>query len=224
MQAAIDEIKVTLPAARVEALQLDLCNFASIKAAAEKFISAESELHILLNNAGVASAPYSLTVDGYDVQWSVRLSFFFFFLVFVISPVQVANVRTRFKANYMGHHLFTKLLLPTILRTATTSEDQVRIINLSSEIHSMAPKSGILFDNINQPASGYMYVTRSLHNSLAQLLMTIARATAMQNLRTSYTPRRSQSATAAGKQTSLSQRCTRESFRREFPPHPPAPH
>lgn len=79
MQAAIDEIKVTHPAARVEALQLDLCNFASVKAAAEKFISAESELHILLNNAGVASAPYSLTVDGYDVQWSVRYFFLFSF-------------------------------------------------------------------------------------------------------------------------------------------------
>lgn len=76
VQATIDEIKITLPHANVHALQLDLCDFASIKAAAEKFQSIEPELHILLNNAGVATLPYSLTVDGYDAQWSVSMSLF----------------------------------------------------------------------------------------------------------------------------------------------------
>lgn len=69
--AAISEIKKTLPDATVEALQLDLSSFASVKAAAETFQSAESELHILINNAGAVGLPPSLTADGYDVQWSV---------------------------------------------------------------------------------------------------------------------------------------------------------
>lgn len=70
--ATIVEIKTTLPNANVEALQLDLSSFASVKAAAETFQSTESELHILINNAGTAVLPFSLTTDGYDVQWSVR--------------------------------------------------------------------------------------------------------------------------------------------------------
>lgn len=93
----------------------------------------------------------------------------------------------------MGHHLFTKLLMPTILNTAGTSEDKVRIINLSSDLHSMAPKGGILFDNINQPDAGLMFVasllcslfldwiadwhsTRYGHAKLANLLHTKALA------------------------------------------------
>lgn len=70
--ATIIEIKTTLPSANVEALQLDLSSFASVKAAAETFQSAESELHILINNAGTVALPFSLTADGYDVQWSVN--------------------------------------------------------------------------------------------------------------------------------------------------------
>lgn len=69
--ATIAEIKKTLPDAAVEALQLDLSSFASVKAAAETFQSAESDLHILVNNAGTVGLPFSLTADGYDVQWSV---------------------------------------------------------------------------------------------------------------------------------------------------------
>lgn len=71
-QATISEIKETLPEATVEALQLDLSSFASVKAAAEKYLSMENELHILLNNAGAMGIPHALTEDGYDVQWSVR--------------------------------------------------------------------------------------------------------------------------------------------------------
>lgn len=57
----------------------------------------------------------------------------------------------------MGHHLFTKLLLPMLLRTAATSADTVRIVNLSSELHSIAPKGGIQSGNINQPESSMMF-------------------------------------------------------------------
>lgn len=44
----------------MESLQLDLCDFASVMAAAEKYNLVESELHILINNAGVLGLPYLL--------------------------------------------------------------------------------------------------------------------------------------------------------------------
>ena len=48
----------------------------------------------------------------------------------------------------MGHALFTKLLMPILLKTAEKPESDVRIVNLSSEGHNMAPGPGIIY---NQP-------------------------------------------------------------------------
>lgn len=46
----------------------------------------------------------------------------------------------------MGPALFTKLLMPTLLKTAEEPKSDVRIINLSSEGHNMAPGPGIVYD------------------------------------------------------------------------------
>ena len=46
----------------------------------------------------------------------------------------------------MGHALLTKLLLPTMLQTAKEPGADVRIVNLSSYGHTMAPSAGIIFD------------------------------------------------------------------------------
>ncbi|KAF9234874.1 hypothetical protein BU15DRAFT_78637 [Melanogaster broomeanus] len=48
-------------------LLMDLANLKSIKAAAEEFLSTETQLHVLFNNAGVMTPPMDqLTDDGYD--------------------------------------------------------------------------------------------------------------------------------------------------------------
>lgn len=52
----------------------------------------------------------------------------------------------QFGTNHVGHALLTKLLLPTLLRTAESPGSDVRIVNLSSEGHNLAPTGGILFD------------------------------------------------------------------------------
>jgi NAD(P)-dependent dehydrogenase (short-subunit alcohol dehydrogenase family) len=46
----------------------------------------------------------------------------------------------------MGHALLTKLLLPTLLATAEEEGSDVRVVNLSSEGHQMAPGPGIIYD------------------------------------------------------------------------------
>jgi NAD(P)-dependent dehydrogenase (short-subunit alcohol dehydrogenase family) len=53
---------------------------------------------------------------------------------------------SQFGTNHMGHFLLTKLLLPTLLKTASQPGSDVRIVNLSSEGHNMAPSGGIIFD------------------------------------------------------------------------------
>merc|ERR1711977_120003 len=115
----ISEIKKAVPNGNVSFLQLDLSSFESVKKAAEEFKGKSDRLDILVNNAGIMATPYSKTNEGYEIQ---------------------------FGTNHMGHALFTKLLLPTLLKTAETPGADVRVVNLSSEGHNMAPNGGILFD------------------------------------------------------------------------------
>lgn len=101
----------------MEFIHLDLQSFASIKAAADTFLTKESQLHVLLNNAGILTQPYTLTEDGYEVQ---------------------------FGTNYMGHFLLTKLLTPVLIKTAETAPpNSVRVVNISSIGHNLALGYGI---------------------------------------------------------------------------------
>jgi len=119
-EEAIKDIKQAVPNANITYLKLDLSSFKSIAAAADEFNAKSKRLDILLNNAGVMAQPYSKSEDGYEIQ---------------------------FGTNHMGHALLTKLLLPTLLRTAEESNSDVRIVNLSSDGHSLAYfSSGIIYD------------------------------------------------------------------------------
>ncbi|CCM06315.1 uncharacterized protein FIBRA_08567 [Fibroporia radiculosa] len=88
-------------------LELDLGSLASVRRAAEEFMSIEKELHILFNNAGVMRPPREmLTSEGYDMQ---------------------------FGTNVIGHFFFTELLMPVLRAGAATSPDgHSRVIITSS--------------------------------------------------------------------------------------------
>ncbi|KAF9233596.1 hypothetical protein BU15DRAFT_79947 [Melanogaster broomeanus] len=91
-------------------LLMDLANLKSIKVAAEEFLSKETQLDVLFNNAGVLIPPIDqLTDDGYDLQ---------------------------FGTNVLGHFYFTKLVLPLLLSTAKSAPDGIaRVVNTSSNGH-----------------------------------------------------------------------------------------
>ncbi|KAH9849461.1 clathrin adaptor complex small chain-domain-containing protein [Lenzites betulinus] len=88
-------------------LELDLSSLASVKKAAQEFLSKERELHILFNNAGVMMPPTKdITKDGYDLQ---------------------------FGTNVIGHFYFTQLLMPALIAGAQTSPDgHARVVTTSS--------------------------------------------------------------------------------------------
>ena len=67
------------------------------------------------------AVPPGLTKDGYEIQ---------------------------FGTNHVGHALLTKLLLPTLLRTAETPNSDVRIVNLSSLGYRVVPSGGIHFQDL----------------------------------------------------------------------------
>ncbi|KAL9627486.1 MAG: hypothetical protein Q9204_006531, partial [Flavoplaca sp. TL-2023a] len=116
----------------------------SISAAAEEFKSQSSRLDILMNNAGIMATPLAETEEGYESQ---------------------------FGTNHMGHALFTKLLMPTLLKTAEEEGSDVRIVNLTSEGHNLAPRpQGILFDEAELKKQGPW--TRYGQSKLANILFT----------------------------------------------------
>ncbi|KAL3261382.1 hypothetical protein ABHI18_003806 [Aspergillus niger] len=132
----------------VRFLNLDLSSMSSVRHAAEQFIRQESRLHLLVNNAGVGDP---------DLTEPLVKEF--------LSSLQLGYV------NYIGHFLFTSLLLPTLQQTAAEAADKgsVRIVNVSSDGHAkLAPKEGIIFSDMNMKA--FSVWARYGHSKLANVL------------------------------------------------------
>ncbi|KAL5333963.1 hypothetical protein BJX70DRAFT_37597 [Aspergillus crustosus] len=108
----------------LHALHLDLSDLTTIKKSADDFLSKESQLHVLWNNAGVMIPPQgSKTKQGYELQLGT---------------------------NNIGPHFFTKLLYPLLAQTAKQSPaDTVRVVWVSSDAISRAPKGVIDFNNMD---------------------------------------------------------------------------
>ncbi|RAH59905.1 short-chain dehydrogenase [Aspergillus piperis CBS 112811] len=125
VQAAITHLESTYPATTYHALIMDLSSQKSVRAAASQLLANTSipTIDILINNAGVMSIPTrTLTEDGLE---------------------------TTFATNRIGHFLFTNLILPKLIKAASTTTTTkasdsglappTRIINLSSFGHKFSP-------------------------------------------------------------------------------------
>jgi NAD(P)-dependent dehydrogenase (short-subunit alcohol dehydrogenase family) len=88
---ALKEIKEKSGSENIHLLQLNLASMSSIREFSKKFHDLESELHILINNAGVMAIPKSFTEDGFEMQ---------------------------FGTNHLGHFLLTNLLLDLLKSSA----------------------------------------------------------------------------------------------------------
>ncbi|OCK97757.1 NAD(P)-binding protein [Cenococcum geophilum 1.58] len=126
---AIEAMKIEFAnsTGKIEFLQLDLDDLSTIKRSAEEFLSKESRLDVLVNNAGVMVPPAgSKTKQGYDLQMGV---------------------------NCIGPFLFTQFLLPILQKTAATAPaGSVRITWASSLAADLsAPKGGVEIDKDGAP-------------------------------------------------------------------------
>lgn len=79
---------------------------------------------------------------------------------------------SQFGTNHMGHALFTKLLLPTLQKTAAEPSSDVRIINVTSIGHRFAPKGGFLPDKATSDMADYSTWARYGQSKLANILFT----------------------------------------------------
>ena len=116
------------PSANIDLLQMDLMDLTSVVSACKHFLTLETALHGLVNNAGIMATPFEMTKDGHEAQW---------------------------QTNYLAHWVLTEHLLPLMLRTAKTlPPGSVRIVNLTSSGHLGAPKGGINFKDLSLKDSG----------------------------------------------------------------------
>jgi len=125
---AIKEITTEVPSASINVVEMELGSLVSVRESAQTILKSTDRLDILMLNAGIMNVPPGTTKDGYEVQ---------------------------FGTNHVGHALLTKLLLPLILKTAD-QHGGARITVLSSNAHTMAPKTGIEFDSLKTASIGSM--------------------------------------------------------------------
>jgi retinol dehydrogenase 12 len=126
-KAAIESIKTAFPNSKGELiyLHLDLDDLTTIKPSAEAFLSKEDKLNVLWNNAGVMVPPQgSKTKQGYELQLGT---------------------------NNVAPFLFTKLLTPTLVKTAKLEPPgTVRVVWTSSSVAEAAsPKGGVDMSNLD---------------------------------------------------------------------------
>ena len=89
-QPALEQIRAAGGNPQVEALMLDLADFASVRSCAQAFLARDLPLHLLINNAGLAGTR-GHTASGFELAFGV---------------------------NHMGHFLLTQLLLERIKASA----------------------------------------------------------------------------------------------------------
>lgn len=87
---AAAEIRMGYKQAKLDILQLDLADLASVRKFADAFKAKYAQLDWLINNAGIMIPPFTKTADGFEVQ---------------------------FGANHLGHFALTGLLLEVLLKT-----------------------------------------------------------------------------------------------------------
>lgn len=111
----------------IEYLPLDLTSLPSIKQAADQVISHSDRLDVLILNAGIMAVPLEKTPSGQEIQMGT---------------------------NHVGHFLLTKLLLPTLQKTAKEHNSDVRVVSVSSEVHNLSPNLDTILSTEKLSACG----------------------------------------------------------------------
>lgn len=126
-------------------VQLDLADQSTIKKSAEEFMSKESRLDVLTQNAGVMVPPSgSKDAQGHDLQIGT---------------------------NCVGPWLFAQCLLPVLKKTAASSPpNSVRVTWASSMAIAFAPTGGIAFEKDGvtpkvQSTNGVQYAQTKVGNA-----------------------------------------------------------
>ncbi|KAJ7737741.1 hypothetical protein B0H16DRAFT_1379516 [Mycena metata] len=114
LQLSEDAIRREFPSANIRRLVLDLSSLANVRKAAAEVQAYPEPLHVLINNAAAPIGPFKRTTDNFESQIGI---------------------------DHIAPFLFTKLLTPKLLASATTQYTP-RVVFLSSYGHAFIPAAG----------------------------------------------------------------------------------
>ncbi|KAJ6489164.1 hypothetical protein C8R47DRAFT_978113, partial [Mycena vitilis] len=109
------------PSANIRRLTLDLASLAGVREAAAEVNTYAEPTHVLIHNAAASIGLFKVTSDGLESQ---------------------------IVTDHVGPFLFTKLLAPKLLASATASYTP-RVVFVSSGAHAFG--SGVNFDTVEHP-------------------------------------------------------------------------
>lgn len=112
-EEAVKTLQTAYPTGQVYFLPLDLGSLLAVRATAAQFSANWNTVDVLINNAGIAATPLRYTPEGFELQ---------------------------FGTNFLGHFLFTTLLLPALRNSGSA-----RVVSLTSGTHRL---SDIHFEDI----------------------------------------------------------------------------
>jgi len=126
-EAAIEEIRATVPDAKLAIKSLDLSSLAAVAALGEQLNGEGRPIDILINNAGVMTPPErDTTADGFELQ---------------------------FGSNHLGHFALTGHLLP-LLRAADRAR-VVSLSSLAARMNAKIHFDDPQFEKSYQPMAAY---------------------------------------------------------------------
>ncbi len=134
------EIRREVPGAKIEILSLDLASLDSVEQFAGQFLATHSELHGLVNNAGVMNTPRAQTKDGFELQ---------------------------FGTNHLGHFYLTELLLEVLKKTEGA---RIVCLSSCYHDKAMGREGKIDFDDLHFRRRRYDGWTAYAQSKLANLL------------------------------------------------------
>ncbi|KAH9037555.1 NAD(P)-binding protein [Lactarius hengduanensis] len=126
-------------------LQLDLSDILAVRKSAQEFLSKESQLHVLINNAGVMVPPKDqVTTQKYDMQFGTNV---------------IGN-----RLSSSGPWLLTELLLPALFAAtdASLSHEKARVVTVSSIVNYFI--KGLDFDALADGPTRTRYGELELYN------------------------------------------------------------
>lgn len=104
LDEAMAAIRAAQPAAQLESIICDLGNLAQLRACGEEARQRFARIDLLINNAGVMACPFTLTDDGFEMQFGTN-HLGHFALTAELMPLVEAGVNKRIvNLSSRGHH------------------------------------------------------------------------------------------------------------------------
>uniref|UniRef100_A0A8C5SG35 Retinol dehydrogenase 11 n=1 Tax=Laticauda laticaudata TaxID=8630 RepID=A0A8C5SG35_LATLA len=134
-QAAVEEIRRATGNPQVQLGLLDVSSMASVRAFARRFLEEGSQLHILVNNAGVSGLPFTVTAEGLELTFATNVSGAFL-LTHLLLGTMVASAPARIVNVSSFRHFCVRKVDPKLLtgeertKNASQAYDCTKLMNV----------------------------------------------------------------------------------------------